>query len=99
MGNNNLTAIKLMYKDISIVLKPATSAHNSWTLLSSDLPKLESWEPLENSIPTLTEAAKVLKTRVNALQETWQDLKHIDEYVDKHYHQFITENIDKNIYF
>ncbi|XP_063978562.1 E3 ubiquitin-protein ligase FANCL isoform X2 [Diachasmimorpha longicaudata] len=78
-GNNDLSAVKIIYNNISVTLKPENMSSNPWTLLSSDLPELPVWRLFDKCIPTLVDAAKTLKTRVDALEETWRELAEIDE--------------------
>ncbi|KAF7987502.1 hypothetical protein HCN44_003264 [Aphidius gifuensis] len=80
LGNNDLTAIKLTYKNISIVLEQTSLIHNPWTVVSSDLPTFSVWPSLDKCVPSLVEAAKTLKARTDILQDVWDDLKFIDEY-------------------
>lgn len=68
-----------MYKNTAIELKQDSTGNHSWMVVSSDLPKLKHWESLERSVSNLTEAAATLKTRVDALEDTWQNLRIIDE--------------------
>lgn len=78
-GNSDLSAVKITYNSISIILKPENTSNNPWALVSSELPELPDWQPLEKSIGTLIEAVKTLKTRVDALKDTWCELANIDE--------------------
>ncbi|XP_015123577.1 E3 ubiquitin-protein ligase FANCL [Diachasma alloeum] len=78
-GNNDLSAVKVIYKSISVTLKPENTTSNSWALVSSDLPELPVWRPFDKCIPTLMDASKTLKSRVDALEDTWRELAEIDE--------------------
>ncbi|XP_011297839.1 E3 ubiquitin-protein ligase FANCL [Fopius arisanus] len=77
-GNNDLSAVKIIYKSISVTLKPENTG-NSWALISSDLPELPIWRPFDKCISTLMEATKTLQAKVNALEDIWRELAEIDE--------------------
>lgn len=80
-AKRDLSVIKLTCRDISISLNRNPTGNRPWSVLSSDLPELKNWQPLESCIPTLNEAAEVLKTRVDELQDTWFELNDIDKSV------------------
>ncbi|XP_034934616.1 E3 ubiquitin-protein ligase FANCL-like [Chelonus insularis] len=78
-AGDNLNLVKLEYKNTSMILKYKKISTSQWTFVSSDLPTLSSWSPLETCISTLSEAAETLKTRTDVLEDTWTNLYDIDK--------------------
>ncbi|XP_066583705.1 E3 ubiquitin-protein ligase FANCL [Prorops nasuta] len=73
----NLDFIKLHYQGINMLMKKDNICLNSWKIISSDLPKLQS-DSFENNIDSLIEARQKFKTQIELLKPLWKQLHHID---------------------
>lgn len=63
--------------DISIIVKPPDADHNTWKIISSDLPDLPGYN--EKKSVSLKEIRKLFQKQVDTLEEVWDQLRRIDK--------------------
>lgn len=80
-STKDLSAVKLTLNDISMIVQPiiTSTGHNSWKILSSDLPELPGYYTNDKKIFSLKEIRNLFQKQVNTLEEVWDQLRKIDK--------------------
>ncbi|XP_029174028.1 E3 ubiquitin-protein ligase FANCL [Nylanderia fulva] len=78
-SDQNLSIIKLHYRDVSITLQRCNNTELPWTVIASDLPNIPSFEGFEKNVTNLSVAKTKFKWQVEILRKAWEQLEEIDE--------------------
>lgn len=66
-------------KDVSLTLQKTRSTEVPWKIIYSDLPKMSIFGGLIKNVTNLSVAMTKFKWQVELLEQTWKQLKEIDE--------------------
>lgn len=77
--DDRLKTIKLSLNDISLTLERNEDTEVPWKIISSDFPKIPTFESFEKNINKLNVAITKFKWQVELLEKAWEQLKEIDE--------------------
>lgn len=75
----NLRVVKLSLRGVSLTLQKCNDVTAPWIVVSSDLPKIPTFEGFERNVTNLTVAMTKFKWEVELLEKAWEQLREIDE--------------------
>ncbi|XP_054001594.1 E3 ubiquitin-protein ligase FANCL [Hylaeus anthracinus] len=79
LSDSNLNTIQLSLKNVSLKLQRTKHRPNPWKVIYSDLPEISAFGPFERNLSTLIIAKNKFKLQVEILENTWSNLRLIDE--------------------